>query len=84
MLVPAYCPIDFGVHAIENSGVREEAKNVMAMESMPAMSVVDDDISIPVELGMDIPDIVLVGALALDIDMPDISMVVVKRFQSTL
>lgn len=62
----------------------------MAMESMPIISVVDDDMSIPVELGMDIPDIVLVGELALDIDMPDISMVVVtiwrlaQRFQSTL
>jgi hypothetical protein len=73
--VPAYRPVEFGDHAIENSGVTVEVKNVMAMVSIPIMLVVDDDMSTElVELAMDIPDIVLVGELAMDIVMPDIDM----------
>lgn len=71
--VPAYCPADFGVHATENRGVVEDAKNAMAMELIPIMSELEDDMSMElVELAMDIP--VVVADAALDMDMVPISI----------
>lgn len=40
--VPAYCPVDFGVHAFENNGVVVAVKNVIAMASIPIIVVFDD------------------------------------------
>ena len=72
MHVPAYCPCVFGVHAIENSGVVLEVKNVIAIVLMPIMLVlVLPDMSIAaVALAMDIPDMELVGE-------PDMLMAIV-------
>jgi hypothetical protein len=79
MHVPAYCPVDFGVHAIENSGVTVEVKNVMVMESIPIMVVPEDGMSMElVELAMDIPDIVLVGEPDVDMAIPDMGMLLMS------
>lgn len=73
--VPAYWPADCGTQDGENSGVVVDVKKVMAIASMPIISV-DDDMSMdPVELGIAIPDIVFVGSPEMDIVMPSISIV---------
>ncbi len=75
--VPAYCPVDWGVHAMEKRGVLDEVKKVMAIESMPIIvdELLEDDIDDDVD--MDMSDMVLVAAAAivvamLSIDMPSI------------
>jgi hypothetical protein len=76
MQVPAYCPIEVGVQAMEKRGVLVEVKNVIAIESID-MNVVPDpdiDIELSVELAMDIADVVVVGDPDVDIVMPDIDM----------
>jgi hypothetical protein len=76
MQVPAYWPAPLGVHALENSGVVVDVKNVMAISSIPIM--LDDDIFIElVELAMDIPDIAAVGVPDMDIYMLFISIAAV-------
>jgi hypothetical protein len=73
MHVPAYCPIEVGVHDIEKRGVLVDVKNVMAIASIPIIGMPEEEV--PVELGIDIPPIVTVGEL--DIGMViDISMFV--------
>lgn len=59
MHVPAYCPCDVGVHDIENSGVDELKKKVIAMLSIPIIEVLSADP--PMELPIGMPDIVAVG-----------------------
>lgn len=61
--VPAYCPVDVGVHAMEYSGVDEPKKKVIAMLSMPIIEVLC--IESPPEVPIAMSDIVAVG----DIDM---------------
>lgn len=56
---------------MENSGVVEEVKNVIAIESMPIIEPECIDIE-SVELGIDMPDIVLDG----DIDIESIELVI--------
>lgn len=72
--VPAYWPVVSGVQFTENSGVVEEKKNVMAIESMPIM--VDMGIEELVELPMAMPDIVLVAGMDMDMDMGPIEFIV--------
>jgi hypothetical protein len=75
MQVPAYCPVELGVQAMEKRGVLVEVKNVIAIESIDIIVIPDDDIDmeLSVELGMDIADVV-VGDPDIDIVMPDIYM----------
>lgn len=63
MQVPAYCPVELGLHDHVNKGVLEEVKNTIAIESIPISMLEDDDmgIELPVEVAIDIPDIVEVG-----------------------
>ena len=68
--VPAYWPCDIGVQFIENSGVVEEKKNVIAMVSMPIIEEEDIGIAELVELAMSMADMVLVGDIDIDIDLP--------------
>jgi hypothetical protein len=78
MHVPVYWPVLVGVQPIENSGVVEEVKNVIAMESMPIIVLESIDMEELVELAIAMPDIVLVGAIDIDIEavefVIDISM----------
>lgn len=70
--VPAYCPVVFGVHAEENRGVFEAVKNTMAIESIPIMVLLEDDmplIELSVEVAIDIPDMVPVGLMLAVIDI---------------
>jgi hypothetical protein len=67
MHVPAYRPGELGVHAIENSGVTVEVKNVIDMESILIIVVVEDDMSM-----------VFVGALDMDIVMPGIDVLLMS------
>lgn len=79
--VPAYCPVDLGVQAIEKSGVVVDEKNVMAMSLMPIM-LLEEDISIePVGVAMFIPDIAAVGMSAVVMVIP--SMFIVTRCMIT-
>lgn len=80
--VPAYCPIDFGIQERENKGVVVDVKKVMAIAFIPIISSVDDMSIAPVELGIAIPDIALVGVPDVDIVMPSISIDIVyhRRF----
>ena len=57
--VPAYCPLDVGAHDIENSGVDELKKKIIAILSIPIIEVLSVDP--PVELPIAMPDIVAVG-----------------------
>lgn len=63
MHVPAYCPVDVGIHDIEYSGVDELKKKVMAMLSIPIIEALSIDS--PAEVPIAMPDIVAVG----DVDM---------------
>ncbi|KIW59049.1 hypothetical protein PV05_03530 [Exophiala xenobiotica] len=69
MQVAAYCPMLFGDQDQEKRGVLVEAKNTMAMDSIPMSMVVDDAIGMELlmELAVDIPDIVEVGEADVDI-----------------
>jgi hypothetical protein len=73
MHVPVYWPVLVGVQPIENSGVVDEMKNVIAMESMPIIVLESIDMEELVELAIAMPDIVLVGDI--DIDMTDMLLV---------
>ncbi|OQU99023.1 hypothetical protein CLAIMM_04727 [Cladophialophora immunda] len=66
--VPAYWPLVFGVQVVEKSGVVEEKKKVIAIESMPAM-VEDIGIGELVELPMAMPDVVVDAGIDIDIDI---------------
>jgi len=75
MQVPAYFPVESGVQADEKRGVVVEVKNVMAIMSMPIIDVLADMSMAPgVELAMSMPDMVLVGAVAVVV-IPSIDMV---------
>lgn len=68
--VPKYCFVDFGVHAIENSGVVEEEKKVMAMFSILIIVVLDDPMSMELmSVAMDIGAMVLEATSVMDIDI---------------
>lgn len=70
--VPAYWPVVFGVQADENSGVFAAVKNTMAIESIPIIVLLDDDmplIELSVEVAIDIPDMVAVGDADMLIDI---------------
>jgi hypothetical protein len=85
MQVPAYWPGVLGVHAMENNGVVVEEKNVIAIASIPIMLPVEDDISIElVEVGIDIPVMVLAGVPEVDVDMPFISIFATILIQMSL
>lgn len=83
MQVPAYCPIDSGIHAIENNGVVVDVKNVIAMLSIPIILAFDDPMSIelidPIAVAIAIPDMVLDAASVVDMDIPDIDMIVSRK-----
>lgn len=89
MQVAAYCPMVFGVQDKEKRGVLVEVKNTMAMDSIP-MSMVEDDaigMELLVELAIDMPDIVEVGEVDVDmvilmplIDIMLMSMIEVYRY----
>lgn len=66
MHVPVYWPEVSGIQPIEYKGVVEEVKNVIAMDDMPIMSW-DVGVEGVVELPIDMPDIVLLGAVDIDI-----------------
>ena len=74
MHVPAYWPALLGVQALEYSGVWIEVKNTIAIELIP-INGVEEDMSMapPVELLIDVPDIVGLGAP--DMDILDMSIV---------
>lgn len=77
MHVPAYCPVELGVQDIEKRGVAVEVKKVMAIESIPIISMLDeDDIGMEpaVEGAIGIAGIVSVADPAIDIVVPDIDM----------
>lgn len=77
MQVPAYCPVELGVHDMEKRGVAVEVKKVIAIESIPIIVMLDDEdmgMEPAVELAMDIADIVLVADPDPDIVMPGIDM----------
>ena len=76
MHVPAYWPLVLGVQFIEKSGVAEEKKNVIAMKSMPIMGVEVVDIDELVELAIEMPVIVLVGDINIDMDIGPIELVI--------
>ena len=64
--VPAYCPSEFGVQAIDQSGVFGEVKKVIAIESAPISELWPDiDMELSVEDGMLIADIVLDGDISI-------------------
>ena len=65
MHAPAYCPLDVGVHDIENSGVFEPKKKTIAMLSIPIIEA--PWVAISVEVPMAMPDIVEVGDVDIDI-----------------
>ena len=79
----------FGVQLFEKSGVVDEKKNVIAMASMPIIEVEDFGIEAPVALPIDMPDMVLVGAMdmvpePIELDI-DISMTsCVREFLTAL
>jgi hypothetical protein len=56
--VAAYCPVVFGVQFVENSGVVEEKKNVIAIKFMPIILVEDIGIEELVAVTTDMADIV--------------------------
>jgi hypothetical protein len=67
----------FGVQFVENSGVVEEKKKVIAIESMPVILVEDIDIEELVALAIDMADVVLVDVdTDVDIDIEPIELVV--------
>ena len=68
MQVPAYCPVEVGVHVIEKSGVVVDEKKVMAIELIPIIVVV----SISIE-----PEVALAVAMGMVIDMLPMSLVTV-------
>jgi hypothetical protein len=55
MQVPAYCPVDVGVQAVEKSGVLVEVKKVMLIMSMLIIVIPESAV------GIDMPPIALVG-----------------------
>jgi len=75
MQVPVYWPVVEGVQFIEKSGVVEEVKNVIAIESMPIIVLENIGMEELVELAIAMPDIVLLGAIDIDIELiVDMSM----------
>jgi hypothetical protein len=72
MQVPAYCPAPFGVQALEYKGVLLEVKKTIFIESMPIMLLDEEpaEVDIGIELSMDMPDIVAVIVVAIDIVLP--------------
>jgi hypothetical protein len=57
-----------GVQLIENSGVVEEKKNVMAIESIPIMAAEDIGMDESVEVAIEMPDMVLEAGIDIDIE----------------
>ncbi|KAF2095959.1 hypothetical protein NA57DRAFT_59022 [Rhizodiscina lignyota] len=82
--VPAYCSVELGVQDEEWRGVLVEVKNVIVIESIPIIIILDDEdmgMELPVELAMDIPDMVFVGDVDIDIVMPDLDMLSISIWQ---
>jgi hypothetical protein len=73
MHVPAYCPTEVGVQDMEKRGVLVDVKKVMAIASIPIIVMPED--AVPVELGIDMSPIVVVGELDMGMVI-DISMFV--------
>lgn len=72
MHVPAYCPVELGIQDKEKRGVAVEVKKTMVIESIPIISVPDeDDIGMEpaVEVAMGIVIIVFVAKPGIDIDI---------------
>lgn len=69
MHVPAYSPVELGIQDMEYRGVLVDLKNVMVIWSIPIIAMPDDEI--PVELGIDMPPMVIVGEpdMVVDISM---------------
>jgi hypothetical protein len=79
MQVPAYCPVELGVHVMENRGVVVDVKKVIAIESIPIMVVSDEDIAD--DVAIDIADVVLAGDPDIDIVMLDMSILAVLKWE---
>jgi hypothetical protein len=78
MQVPAYWPAPFGVQAIENSGVAVEVKKVIVIWSIPII-VLEEDMSIAaVVVPMDMPVMVMLAELVVDIVTSDMLYVQVS------
>jgi hypothetical protein len=72
MHVPAYCPVEVGVQAMENSGVVDDVKNTMAISSMP---IIVEPVPIGIDMPVDVPMAIPVVAVAgIDMDMDIESM----------
>jgi hypothetical protein len=72
MQVPVYCPVDAGVHSEEKRGVVVDVKKVMAIRFIVML---EDNVF--VNVGMDIPPMVLVEVPGIDmvIDMSEFILV---------
>lgn len=75
MQVPAYWPVELGVHCVEYKGVYVEVKNVMAMDAMDEELGEEEEEPMP---GMEEEEageaevVEAIEAMAVDMDMPDI------------
>lgn len=76
MHVPAYCPVDAGVHAVEYKGVLVPEKKTIIMSSIPIIMV--PPLLMELAVLMALPAIVEVGEPAMLVidDIPDISIVI--------
>ena len=70
MQVPAYWPVDVGVHCVEYKGVFVEVKNVTAIDEESGEEE-EEPISMP-DMEEEAEGVEAMEVMAADIDMPDI------------
>jgi hypothetical protein len=75
--VPAYCPVEVGVHEEEKRGVVVEVKKVIAIMFISIIVIVPDA-GPSVDVGMAIPPMVFVGDPDIGIVM-DMSIFILKK-----